>query len=172
MTNPWVLSALWVGLTLIATLLAIWFRVSTALSEIVVGTVAQLIIGAFLGAGSLLGNSRWITFLAGNGGHRIYLFRKRRSHSGSLQNHAARSPHHRACRGVRPVSRPHTGHALSANRPSWSVSMLCHAYCLVMVVHRGVEPCSLLPLIRAHVNCEPLSRGLALSLWSAAFINS
>jgi Kef-type K+ transport system membrane component KefB len=67
MTNPWVLSALWVGLALIATLLAIWFRVSTALSEIVVGTVAQLIIGAFLGTGGLLGNTQWITFLAGTG---------------------------------------------------------------------------------------------------------
>jgi hypothetical protein len=39
MTNPWTLSALWVGLALFATLLAIWFKVSTALSEIVVGTV-------------------------------------------------------------------------------------------------------------------------------------
>ncbi len=67
MANPWVLSALWVGLALIATLLAIWFRVSTALSEIVVGTVAQLIIGAFLGTGGLLGNTQWITFLAGTG---------------------------------------------------------------------------------------------------------
>ena len=45
MANTWVLSALWVGLALVATLFAIWFRVSTALSEIVVGTVAQLIIG-------------------------------------------------------------------------------------------------------------------------------
>jgi len=67
MANPWVLSALWVGLALIATLLAIWFRVSTALSEIVVGTVAQLIIGAVLGTGGLLGNTQWITFLAGTG---------------------------------------------------------------------------------------------------------
>ncbi len=48
MANVWALSALWVGLALIATLLAIWFRVATALSEIIVGTVAQLIIGAFI----------------------------------------------------------------------------------------------------------------------------
>jgi nucleotide-binding universal stress UspA family protein len=40
MMNPWALSALWVGLALIATLIAIWSKVSTALSEIVVGTVA------------------------------------------------------------------------------------------------------------------------------------
>jgi glutathione-regulated potassium-efflux system ancillary protein KefC len=67
MTNTWVLSALWVGLALLATLIAIWFRVSTALSEIVVGTVAQLIIGAALGRGGLLGHTEWITFLAGTG---------------------------------------------------------------------------------------------------------
>jgi glutathione-regulated potassium-efflux system ancillary protein KefC len=67
MTNAWVLSALWVGLALLATLVAIWFRISTALSEIVVGTVAQLIIGAALGRGGLMGNTEWITFLAGTG---------------------------------------------------------------------------------------------------------
>ena len=67
MANAWVLSALWVGLALLATLLAIWFQVSTALSEIIVGTVAQLIIGAFFGAGGLLGSTQWITFLAGTG---------------------------------------------------------------------------------------------------------
>jgi hypothetical protein len=60
-------SALWVGLALIATLLAIWFRISTALSEIVVGTVAQLVIGAAFGRGGLLGSTEWITFLAGTG---------------------------------------------------------------------------------------------------------
>src|ERR1700735_584412 len=67
MMNTWVLSALWVGLALIATLIAIWFRMSTALSEIVVGTVAQLIIGAAFAHGGLLGNTEWITFLAGTG---------------------------------------------------------------------------------------------------------
>jgi len=67
MINPWALSALWVGLALIATLLAIWFKVSTALSEIVVGTVAQLVIGVMLGTSGLQGNTQWITFLAGTG---------------------------------------------------------------------------------------------------------
>jgi glutathione-regulated potassium-efflux system ancillary protein KefC len=43
MENVWVLAAFWVGLALLATLLAIWFRISTALTEIVVGTVAQQI---------------------------------------------------------------------------------------------------------------------------------
>jgi Kef-type K+ transport system membrane component KefB len=67
MGNTWALSALWVGLALAATLLAIWFRISTALSEIVVGTVAQLVLVAFLAHGGLLGNTQWITFLAGTG---------------------------------------------------------------------------------------------------------
>ena len=67
MANAWVLSAVWVGLALLATLLAIWFRIATALSEIVVGTVAQLAIGAYFGTGGLLGNTQWITYLAGTG---------------------------------------------------------------------------------------------------------
>ena len=67
MANAWALSALWVGLALAATLLAIWFRVATALSEIIVGTIAQLVIGAFLGTGGLLGSTQWITYLAGTG---------------------------------------------------------------------------------------------------------
>jgi len=65
--NVWFLAALWVGLALVATLLAIWFRVSTALSEIVVGTVAQLIIGVLLAQGGLGSSTPWITFLAGTG---------------------------------------------------------------------------------------------------------
>ncbi|HEY3053387.1 MAG TPA: hypothetical protein VGK04_08365, partial [Thermoanaerobaculia bacterium] len=32
-TEVWTLAALWLGLALLATLLAIWFRISTALSE-------------------------------------------------------------------------------------------------------------------------------------------
>ena len=73
MMNTWALCALWVGLALVATLLAIWFKISTALSEIVIGTVAQLVIGVFLtgffgfAQGGLAGNTQWITFLAGTG---------------------------------------------------------------------------------------------------------
>jgi Kef-type K+ transport system membrane component KefB len=66
MENVWFLASLWVGLALVATLLAIWLKISTALSEIVVGTVAQLVIGAFVG-GSLGGQTAWVTFLAGAG---------------------------------------------------------------------------------------------------------
>jgi glutathione-regulated potassium-efflux system ancillary protein KefC len=67
MQNVWALASLWVGLALIATLLAIWFKISTALTEIVVGTVAQLIIGALVGTVGLGASSEWITFLAGTG---------------------------------------------------------------------------------------------------------
>jgi glutathione-regulated potassium-efflux system ancillary protein KefC len=45
MTSVWALAALWVGLAAVATLLSIWLRVSTALSEIAVGTIAQFIFG-------------------------------------------------------------------------------------------------------------------------------
>lgn len=67
MENVWVLASVWVGLALIATLVAIWFKISTALSEIVVGTVAQLIIGAFFVHGELGAKAPWVTFLAGTG---------------------------------------------------------------------------------------------------------
>jgi Kef-type K+ transport system membrane component KefB len=65
--NVWFLAAAWVGLALIATLLAIWLKISTALSEIVVGTVAQLVISVVVGPHALGSSSAWVTFLAGTG---------------------------------------------------------------------------------------------------------
>src|SRR5437588_338841 len=53
MENTWFLAAVWIGLALVATLLAIWCKISTALSEIVVGTVAQLVIGVIVGPNAL-----------------------------------------------------------------------------------------------------------------------
>ena len=67
MDNTWFLAALWTGLALVATLLAIWFKVSTALSEIVVGTVAQLIVVVLIGGAGLGAQTPWIGFLAGTG---------------------------------------------------------------------------------------------------------
>ncbi|MCA1978989.1 MAG: cation:proton antiporter [Thiobacillus sp.] len=67
MTELWAQAALWLGLALVATLLSIWLRVATALSEIVVGTVAQLAIGAVLGGALLAGDASWIKFLSGAG---------------------------------------------------------------------------------------------------------
>ena len=63
MTEIYTLAALWLGLALIATLLSIWLRIATALSEIVVGTVAQLLIGASVGAILLGTQEPWIKFL-------------------------------------------------------------------------------------------------------------
>jgi Kef-type K+ transport system membrane component KefB len=67
MTEIWTQAALWLGLALLATLLSIWLRVATALSEIVVGTIAQLVIGAALGGALLAGDASWLKFLAGAG---------------------------------------------------------------------------------------------------------
>lgn len=67
MTEIWTQAALWLGLALIATLVAIKFRVATALSEIVIGTIAQLLIGATLGSALLAGDASWLKFLAGAG---------------------------------------------------------------------------------------------------------
>jgi glutathione-regulated potassium-efflux system ancillary protein KefC len=67
MTSVWALAALWLSLALISGLLSIWLRVSTALSEIVVGTVAQLIFGAAIGSAVLGTDESWIKFLSGVG---------------------------------------------------------------------------------------------------------
>jgi glutathione-regulated potassium-efflux system ancillary protein KefC len=67
MTEIWAQAALWLGLALAASMLSIWFRVATALSEIVVGTIVQLIIGVLLGGALLAGDATWIKFLSGAG---------------------------------------------------------------------------------------------------------
>ena len=55
------------GLALVATLVSIWLRIATALSEIVVGTIAQLVIGAILGSAVLGTDQTWVKFLSGTG---------------------------------------------------------------------------------------------------------
>src|ERR1039458_7464865 len=67
MERMWFVAALWLALALVAVLAANWLRISTALSEIVVGTVAQLVIGALVGRNALGAKAEWITFLAGTG---------------------------------------------------------------------------------------------------------
>jgi glutathione-regulated potassium-efflux system ancillary protein KefC len=67
MDQVWLVAALWLLLALLAVLVANWLRISTALSEIVVGTVAQLVIGAIAGGSALGAKAEWITFLAGTG---------------------------------------------------------------------------------------------------------
>lgn len=67
MTEIWTQAALWLGLALVATLLAIGLRVATALSEIVVGTIAQLLIGATFAGALMSADVSWLKFLAGAG---------------------------------------------------------------------------------------------------------
>jgi glutathione-regulated potassium-efflux system ancillary protein KefC len=67
MDQVWFVAALWLLLALIAVLVAHWLQVSTALSEIVVGVVAQLAIGALAGSDALGAKAPWIAFLAGTG---------------------------------------------------------------------------------------------------------
>jgi len=66
-TEIYTLATLWLGLALLATLLSIWLRIATAMSEILVGTVAQLLIGAALGSAVLGTDQSWIRFLASTG---------------------------------------------------------------------------------------------------------
>jgi glutathione-regulated potassium-efflux system ancillary protein KefC len=67
MTGIWALAALWFALALLASLVSIWLKIATALSEIVIGTIAQLVIGAALGSATLGTDESWIKFLAGTG---------------------------------------------------------------------------------------------------------
>ncbi len=86
MTDLWTLAALWLGLALVATLLSIWLKIATALSEIVVGTVAQLIIGAAIGLAVLGTDQTWIKFLSGTGAILLdpVVFRKRWKEAGAV----------------------------------------------------------------------------------------
>jgi glutathione-regulated potassium-efflux system ancillary protein KefC len=67
MTEIWAQASLWLGLALLATLVSILLRVATALSEIVVGTIAQLVIGIMLAGTLPATDTSWLKFLAGLG---------------------------------------------------------------------------------------------------------
>ena len=67
MTGIFALAALWLGLALVATLLSIWLGIATAMSEIVVGTVAQLVLGALIGSAVLGTDQSWVRFLSSTG---------------------------------------------------------------------------------------------------------
>ena len=67
MENVWFAAALWVGLALVATLLAIWFKISTALTEILVGTAAAFVFSITVGGDVLNPKAPWLVFLAGAG---------------------------------------------------------------------------------------------------------
>jgi glutathione-regulated potassium-efflux system ancillary protein KefC len=67
MTEVWALASLWIGLALISTFISVKLGIATALSEILVGIVAQGIIVAYFGGFSLGASESWISFLAGSG---------------------------------------------------------------------------------------------------------
>ena len=67
MTEVWALAAFWFGLALIAGVLAKWLRISSAMAEVVMGTLAQLILGATIGLGVLGSDESWVKFLSGVG---------------------------------------------------------------------------------------------------------
>src|SRR5579883_3242391 len=67
MTGIWALASLWFALALIASLAAIYFRVSIALAEIMVGACAQLILGSAFGPALLGTDEPWVKTLAGLG---------------------------------------------------------------------------------------------------------
>ncbi len=66
MHEVWGLAALWLGLALISTLISIWFRIATALSEILVGILAQIVIVGLIGV-NLGTETPWVKFLSGAG---------------------------------------------------------------------------------------------------------
>ena len=67
MTEIWTLAALWLGLALVATLLSIWLRIATALSEIVVETIAQARNRGTHRSAMLGTDQTWVKFLSGTG---------------------------------------------------------------------------------------------------------
>ena len=67
MTEVWALAAFWLGLALIAGVLAMRYRISSAMAEVVMGTVAQLILSVTIGSGFLGSEESWVKFLSGVG---------------------------------------------------------------------------------------------------------
>ncbi len=108
MTNTWDLCALWVGLALAATLLAIWFKISTALSEIVVGYGGP--------TGHWRVPNRALRFCAwrpgGNRRHRTDISCRRGTRSDDLQNQVARGLCHRSAWVLWPIPWMHSDRAL------------------------------------------------------------
>lgn len=67
MYEVWILASVWIFLALVSTFISVWLGIATALSEIIVGMIAQAIIVAYFGGLSLGTSESWITFLAGSG---------------------------------------------------------------------------------------------------------
>jgi glutathione-regulated potassium-efflux system ancillary protein KefC len=67
MERVWFVAALWLLLAMVAVFVAHRLRVSTALSEIVIGTLAQFVICVWAGSDVLGQQAPWIAFVAGAG---------------------------------------------------------------------------------------------------------
>lgn len=67
MADVWILASVWISLALVSTFISVWLGIATALSEIIVGMIAQAVIVAYFGGLSLGTSESWITFLAGSG---------------------------------------------------------------------------------------------------------
>ena len=67
MADVWILASVWISLALVSTFISVWLGIATALSEIMVGMIAQAVIVAYFGGLSLGTSESWITFLAGSG---------------------------------------------------------------------------------------------------------
>lgn len=67
MTDTWIIAALWMGLALTSTFISIKWGIATALSEILIGVLAQYMITAYFNEFSLGASESWIAFLAGTG---------------------------------------------------------------------------------------------------------
>src|SRR5262249_40162051 len=81
MTEIWAIAALWLGLAFIAAPFAVWFRVSTALTEIIVGTIAGFLLTLFVNP-NVLGTDRQVPCRLRR--HRADVFGRRRARPGRL----------------------------------------------------------------------------------------
>nr|WP_235276717.1 cation:proton antiporter [Methylacidiphilum kamchatkense] len=67
MEHTWFLASFWMALAVLAALLALQFRVSAALIEIIIGILGQYLATILFGKTGLNPKEGWITFLAGLG---------------------------------------------------------------------------------------------------------
>ena len=65
MEQVWLIAALWLSLSLLASYLSSWVRLPTAVCEIIIGALAPLLLAPVLGLSALDPSVPWITFLAG-----------------------------------------------------------------------------------------------------------
>ena len=126
MTSVWALAALWLALALFASLLSFWLKIATALSEIVVGTIAQLIVGAAVGGAVLGADESWVRFLSGRRRDRADLPGRRGAGSARLSSEVAGGERRRRGELFLPLSWMRCGRALS-NRLGGFAELACRS---------------------------------------------